>query len=76
MRRADAIDQQLTARTRRTRAAQLDGVDGVVGPLLDHLEIEPGAEAAVAAALGDAMRAVVVRGDDGRAPGRRASPQR
>ena len=34
---------------------QLAGVDGVVGPLVDHLEIEPGAEAAVAAALGDAM---------------------
>ena len=35
---------------------------GVVGPLVDHLEIEAGAEAAVASALGDAMRAVVVRG--------------
>jgi chromosome segregation protein len=35
---------------------------GVVGPLVDHLEISPGAEAAVAAALGDALRAVVVDG--------------
>lgn len=38
----------------------LDGVAGVAGPLVDLLEIEPGAEAAVAAGLGDALRAVVV----------------
>jgi chromosome segregation protein len=61
--RADAIDQQLTAARADAAAAQLDDIDGVVGPLVDHLEIEPGAESAVAAALGDAMRAVVVRGD-------------
>jgi len=60
--RADAIDQQLSA-ARADAAAQLDGIDGVVGTLLDHLEIDPGAESALAAALGDAMRAVVVRGD-------------
>ena len=46
---------------RGRRASTLAGVDGVVGPLVDHLEIDAGAEAAVAAALGDAMRAVVVR---------------
>jgi chromosome segregation protein len=39
-------------------------VDGVVGPLVDHIEIEAGAEVAVAAALGDALNAIVVEGDD------------
>ena len=39
------------------------GVDGVVGPLVDHIEIEAGTEVAVAAALGDALHAVVVDGD-------------
>ena len=38
-------------------------VDGVVGPLVDHVEIEAGAEIAVAAALGDALNAIVVEGD-------------
>ncbi len=40
----------------------LSGLSGVVGPLLDGLQIDEGAEAAVAAALGDAMHAVVVDG--------------
>jgi chromosome segregation protein len=62
--RADALEQQLEAARADVAAAELDGIDGVVGPLVDHLEIEPGAEAAVASALGDAMRAVVVRGGD------------
>ncbi|HEY8217077.1 MAG TPA: AAA family ATPase [Acidimicrobiia bacterium] len=60
---ADAVEHQLVTARTDAAAGQLDDVDGVVGPLVDHLEIEPGAEAAVAAALGDAMRAVVVRGD-------------
>ena len=38
-------------------------VDGVVGPLVDHVEIDAGAEVAVAAALGDALNAIVVQGD-------------
>ena len=62
--RADALEQQLEAARADVAAAELDGVEGVVGPLVDHLEIETGAEAAVASALGDAMRAVVVRGGD------------
>jgi chromosome segregation protein len=62
--RADALEQQLEAARADVAAAELDGIEGVVGPLVDHLEIEPGAEAAVASALGDAMRAVVVRGGD------------
>ncbi|MGH8977888.1 MAG: chromosome segregation SMC family protein, partial [Acidimicrobiia bacterium] len=39
-------------------------IDGVVGPLVDHVDIEAGAEIAVAAALGDALDAVVIEGDD------------
>jgi chromosome segregation protein len=35
---------------------------GVVGPLVDHIEIADGAEIAVAAALGDALHAIVVEG--------------
>jgi chromosome segregation protein len=38
-------------------------IDGVVGPLVDHVDIEAGAEIAVAAALGDALNAIVVEGD-------------
>ena len=51
--------------TRRADAAsaELENIAGVVGPLVDHLEIDAGAEAAVATALGEAMRAVVVRGN-------------
>ncbi len=62
--RADALEQQLEAARADVAAAELDGIEGVIGPLVDHLEIEHGAEAAVASALGDAMRAVVVRGGD------------
>ncbi len=60
--RADALAQQLNAARADAAVAELDGVQGIVGPLVDHLQIEPGAEAAVATALGDAMRAVVVHG--------------
>jgi len=41
----------------------LEGVDGIAGALVDLIEIEPGAEAAVAAGLGDALRAVVAEGE-------------
>jgi chromosome segregation protein len=62
--RADALEQQLHLPREAGGAGALDGLAGVVGSLVDHLEVEPGAEAAVAAALGDAMLAVVVqRGD-------------
>src|SRR5581483_11169789 len=59
--RADTLDQQLRAARAEAAAAVIEDLDGVVGPLVDHLEIESGAENAVAAALGDAMRSVVVR---------------
>ena len=62
--RADALDLGLGAARTATGAARLADVDGVVGPLVDLLEIEAGMEAAVAAALGESLRAVVVRGGD------------
>jgi len=43
-------------------AAALEGLAGVIGPMVAQLEIEAGAEAAVAAGLGEAMRAIVVEG--------------
>ena len=60
---ADALERQLVAARSGAAVEELTDVEGVIGPLVDHLEIEPGAEAAVAAALGEAMYAVVVRGD-------------
>ena len=54
----------------------LAGVDGIAGSLVDHLEIEAGAEAAVAAALGEAMHAIVVEGDDAARQAVRAHRQR
>jgi chromosome segregation protein len=62
--RADALEHQLRA-VREAGTGSLDDVDGVVGLLVDNLEIEPGAEAAIGAALGDAMLAVVVRRGSG-----------
>ncbi len=43
---------------------EIAGVQGVLGPLVDLLEIDEGCEVAVAAALGDALKAIVVDGDD------------
>ncbi|MDQ1382624.1 MAG: chromosome segregation protein, partial [Actinomycetota bacterium] len=43
---------------------EIADLDGVLGPLVDLLEIDEGCEIAVAAALGDALKAVVVEGDD------------
>ena len=61
---ADALERQLREARAEAAAGELEDVDGVLGPIIDHLEIEAGAEAAVASALGDATRAVVVRGSD------------
>lgn len=63
--RADALEQQLALAREAGGAGALDEIDGVIGSLVDHLQIEPGAEAAVAAALGDAMLAVVVERGEG-----------
>jgi len=75
--RADTEWRQAAADASRWRARAetlalaLDGtpstadvtLDGMIGRLADHIEIETGAEVAVAAALGDALQAVVVDGD-------------
>jgi len=62
--RADALALSLGSVRAESGAQHLDGLDGVAGLVADHVEIETGTEAAIAAALGDAMRAVVVAGGD------------
>ncbi len=62
--RAEALAQALDAARAQTGAGRIAELDGVVGPLVDHLQIETGAEVAVAVALGDALRAVVVDGGE------------
>jgi chromosome segregation protein len=62
--RAEALSQALDTARAATGAERVAGLTGVVGPLVDHLEIEAGTEMAVTAALGDALRAVVVDGGD------------
>ena len=67
--RADALAQALDDARARAGAARLSEVDGVVGTLLELVEIDEGYEAAFEAAAGEALAAVVV--DDVEA-GRRA----
>jgi chromosome segregation protein len=67
--RADALAQALDAARSQAGAARLAGVDGVVGTLLDLVDIDPGWEAATEAACGEALDAVVV---DSVTSGRRA----
>ena len=67
--RADALGQALDAARSRAGAARLAAVDGVVGTLLDLVDIDPGWEAAAEAACGEALTAVVV---DSVSSGRRA----
>src|SRR5262249_13950977 len=43
---------------------EIVGLSGGLGPLVDLLEIDEGCETAVAGALGDALRALVVGGDE------------
>jgi chromosome segregation protein len=59
---AESLERQRRVARAEAAAGELEPLDGVLGPLVDHLEIDDGAEAAVGSALGDAMRAVVVRG--------------
>jgi chromosome segregation protein len=58
--RAEALQQALDAAHARAGAERLAGVDGVLGTLLDVVEIDEGWEPAVEAALGEALSAVVV----------------
>lgn len=58
--RADALGQALDAARSAAGADALVGADGVLGTLLDLVAIDDGWDAAVEAAAGQAMRAVVV----------------
>jgi chromosome segregation protein len=60
--RVEALQLALDAAHARAGAERLSGVDGVLGTLLDLVEIDAGWQAAVEAALGEALTAVVVDG--------------
>ena len=62
--RAEALAQAFDSVRAAVDVSVLEGIEGIAGSLVDHLEIEAGAEAAVASALGEAMHAIVVEGDD------------
>ena len=67
--RAEALNLALEGARARAGAEHLASVDGVLGTLLDLVEIDAGWEASVEAALGEALEAVVVATPDA---GRRA----
>ncbi len=58
--RADALGQALDSARSRAGAERLSGLDGVLGTLLELVEIDEGWEPAFEAAAGEAMSAVVV----------------
>ena len=58
--RADALEQALDAARSAAGVDALAGNDGVLGTLLDLIDVDPGWEAAVEAAAGEALTAVVV----------------
>jgi chromosome segregation protein len=62
--RLDALDLALGEARSGTGAETLADLEGVAGPLADHVELESDTEAAVAAGLGDALQAVVLEGSD------------
>ncbi len=62
--RADALERAFDEARGAAGAELLAGVDGVVGTLLDLVEIDPGWEQAVEAAVGGSLAAVVVSGSD------------
>ncbi|MGB0111758.1 MAG: chromosome segregation protein SMC [Ilumatobacteraceae bacterium] len=67
--RVEALELALDAARARAGAERLAGIDGVLGTLLDLIEIDTGWEPAVEAALGESLTAVVV---DDPSAGRRA----
>ena len=69
--RVEALTLALDEIRIRSGADALAAVDGVIGPLLDLVEIDEGYESAVAAGLGDAAHGVVV--DDAEVAGRAAA---
>ena len=58
--RAEALELALDEARSRAGAEHLAGLEGVVGTLLDVIEVDDGWETAVEAALADALAAVVV----------------
>jgi chromosome segregation protein len=60
--RAEALSLALDQARSRAGAERLASIDGVVGTLLDLVEIDDGWEPAVEAAAGEALAAVVVEG--------------
>jgi chromosome segregation protein len=58
--RVEALQMALDAARARAGAERLEGVDGVLGTLLDLIEIDEGWEPVVEAALGESLTAVVV----------------
>ncbi|MDY7101652.1 MAG: chromosome segregation protein SMC [Actinomycetota bacterium] len=60
--RAEALAMALDAARARAGAERLDELDGVLGTLLDVIEVDPGWEQAVEAAVGEALGAVVTDG--------------
>jgi chromosome segregation protein len=58
--RVEALRLALDEARSRAGAERLAGVDGVLGTLLDLVEVDPGWEAAFEAAAGEALAAVVV----------------
>ncbi|HVM51894.1 MAG TPA: chromosome segregation protein SMC [Acidimicrobiales bacterium] len=60
--RADALASALDDARARAGAERIAGVEGVLGTLLDVVEVDPGWEAAFEAAVGPALGAVVVAG--------------
>ncbi len=67
--RADTLEQALADARTSTGTEHIEDIAGVVGPLVEQLDVELDLEVAVGAALGDAIDAVVV---DGREPARTA----
>jgi chromosome segregation protein len=66
--RADALTMALDAAHARAGAERLAGIDGVLGSLLELIDIDEGWEPAIEAALAEALAAVVVSdGVSGRA---------
>lgn len=62
--RAEALALALDEARSKAGTERLAGIDGVVGTLLDVVDVDPGWEAAFEAAAGDALAAVVVDNPD------------
>ena len=62
--RVEALQQALDVARARAGAERLADINGVLGTLLDLIEIDAGWQPAVEAALGEALTAVVVDGPD------------